>query len=80
MGQPARVSVGPALRALTPYLFLLPAALVLGLFLLWPLADAAYLSFTRYNALSPPVWIGLANYTRLAADPLFWQTLLNTFL
>lgn len=77
MGQPARLPV--ALRALTPYLFLLPASLVLGVFLLWPLADAAYLSFTRYNALTPPHWVGLANYAQLLHDPRFWQSLVNTF-
>ena len=67
-------------RAATPYLFLLPAAIVLGLFMLWPVVHAAYLSFTRYDAIGAPVFIGLANYTRLAGDPLFWKSLGNSLL
>ena len=65
------------LRHAAPYLFLLPAAAVLGVFLIWPVLQAAFLSFTNYNALVPAQWVGLANYQRLLVDPLFWQSLLN---
>lgn len=37
-----------------------------------------YYSFTNYNILSPAKWIGLANYTALVHDPLFWTALYNT--
>jgi putative chitobiose transport system permease protein len=84
MGHSAGVAVDEralqARRAIVPYLFLLPAALVLGLFLLWPLGYACYLSFTNYNALTPPEWVGLANYQRLLGDPLFWKSLINSFI
>ncbi len=65
---------------LTPYLFLLPALLILGLTVFYPALQAFYLSFTRYDLIDPPQWIGVANFRRLWADPIFWQTLRNTLL
>lgn len=70
----------PAQRHLTPYFFLLPALIVLGITVFYPALQAFYLSFTRYDLIDEPQWIGWANFKRLAADPLFWQTLRNTIL
>lgn len=68
-------------RRLTPYLFLLPALILLGLTVFWPALQAFYLSFTSYEDLSqPPQWIGFANFLRLRKDAVFWKTLENTFL
>lgn len=68
-------------KQLTPYVFLLPALLVLLLTVFWPVCQAFYLSLTNYTDLSqPPQWIGLANYRRLLSDRVFWQTLGNTLL
>lgn len=69
-------------RQLTPYLFLLPALLILGLTVFWPALQAFYLSFTQYeyDLTQPPQWAGLANFRRLWVDPVFWQTLRNTVL
>ena len=69
-------------RRLTPYLFLLPALLILGLTVFWPALQAFYLSFTRYeyDLTQPPQWVGFANFRRLWADAIFWQTLQNTVL
>lgn len=67
---------------LTPYLFLLPAMLVLGLTVFFPAIQAFSLSFTRYeyDLTQVPEWIGLKNFQRLFADRVFWQTLRNTLL
>ena len=67
-------------RRLTPYLFLLPALLILGLTVFLPAMQAFYLSFTRYeyDITQAPQWIGLANFRRLFRDRVFWQTLQNT--
>jgi putative chitobiose transport system permease protein len=69
-------------QRLTPYLFLLPALLVLGLTVFYPALQAFYLSFTRYeyDLTQAPEWIGLANFQRLWRDRVFWQTLGNTIL
>lgn len=69
-------------RNLTPYLFLLPALVVLGLSVFWPALQAFYLSFTKYeyDLTQTPQWIGLANFQRLWTDRVFWKTLGNTLL
>jgi putative chitobiose transport system permease protein len=67
---------------LTPYLFLLPAILILGVTVFFPAIQAFSLSFTRYeyDLTQAPQWIGLENFQRLLGDRVFWQTIRNTFL
>jgi len=43
-----------------------------------PLIASLYLSFTSYDVLNPPVWIGLDNYRRMFTDERFSKTLFNT--
>jgi multiple sugar transport system permease protein len=48
-----------------------------------PVIASLVLSFTSYDALSPPVWVGLANYRDIllgteAATRLFWRAVANT--
>ncbi len=64
----------------TPYLFLLPAGTVLGVFMLWAMVQVVFYSFTRYTAFQGPDPVGLENYERLLADQKFWFCLLNSFL
>ncbi|AMB38995.1 MULTISPECIES: carbohydrate ABC transporter permease [Paenarthrobacter] len=66
----------------TPYLFLAPAVLYIGIFQLFPLLQEVWLSFTRTTLLNPTlnVWVGLANYQSVLGDPSFRQTLLTTLL
>jgi putative chitobiose transport system permease protein len=70
------------LQQLTPYLFLLPALVVLGLTVFYPAIQAFLLSFTRYeyDITQPPQWVGLENFQRLLRDKVFWKTLGNTLL
>jgi putative chitobiose transport system permease protein len=72
----------PIADRLTPYLFLLPAAIALILTVFWPTLQAFYLSFTEYgyDLTQTPKWIGTANLERLWRDPLFWKTLGQTLL
>ena len=45
----------------------------------YPLVMSAYLSFTHYDLLNPPRWIGLANYRYLfTEDPEVWPAVRNT--
>lgn len=49
--------------------------------LIWvvlPIFIVAYLSFTSFDVLTPPEWIGLWNYEDLLADDLFWRAVRNT--
>lgn len=61
-------------------LFIAPASLGLLVFLVWPLLTGLYYSFTEYTTLTPPTWVGLENYRRLLADPVFWNSLKVTVL
>ncbi|MFF3906249.1 carbohydrate ABC transporter permease [Streptomyces sp. NPDC001848] len=56
-------------------LFLAPAMLGFLVFLLWPTLRGVYLSFTRFNLLTPATWVGLDNYVRMVHDPIFWDSL-----
>ncbi|RDW15347.1 carbohydrate ABC transporter permease [Oceanobacillus chungangensis] len=62
------------------YLFLLPTIIGLLLFRLIPVIFAFFTSFTDWDIYSPPVWIGLENYTRIFQSGEFWQILRNTLL
>lgn len=50
------------------YLFLLPWMIGMVLLTIGPMAVSLYLSFTDYNLLQAPEWIGLDNFTRMLDD------------
>jgi sn-glycerol 3-phosphate transport system permease protein len=56
-----------AVRRHHPYLFLLPTALVLGLFFIYPVALAFYRSFFAWDLLTAPTFVGTAHYAQLLA-------------
>ena len=61
------------------FLFLSPWIVGFLLFLLYPMVASLYFSFTHYDLLSSPRWIGLANYKYMVQDdPFFWQAVRNT--
>lgn len=60
------------------YGFVAPWLVGMVLFTVGPVLASFYLSFCRYDMLTPPKWIGLRNFRELAADPVFWKSLLNT--
>ena len=67
-------------KSLTGYLFIAPWLLGFIAFTLYPFLSSAYLSFTRYDIVTKPVWVGGANYkTLLTNDALFWKSLAVTF-
>ena len=66
--------------SITPYLFLAPALIVIAVFFIYPIIAVVYYSFTDYNIVKPPVWVGLKNYQQLAQDPIFLQALLHSFV
>lgn len=57
-------------------LFMLPLIIAVGVFLVWPIAEAVRLSFVRYNPLRPDEqpFVGLDNYLFVLEDPLFWES------
>jgi ABC-type sugar transport system permease subunit len=67
-------------RSTRPLLFLAPALLVVGLFRLWPIVQAFWLSFTNWNGFSQPRYVGLANYRELLHDQVFGTSLWHNLL
>jgi len=67
-------------QALSPWLFLAPALLLLGLFAFWPVLWGSFLAFTEYDFLTPPRWVGLANFEDLLDDPVFFISMRNSLL
>ena len=65
-----------------PWLYLLPAILFLGVFMVYPLFDVFVYSFEEgYNSASQTFFgVGLYNYAYVLRDPYFLQALKNTFL
>jgi multiple sugar transport system permease protein len=73
----------PAARreALIFYLVTSPWTIGFLIFTVIPMVMSLYLSFTNWNVLSPPQWIGLQNYVRMFTnDPDFYQSLKVTTL
>jgi raffinose/stachyose/melibiose transport system permease protein len=59
------------------YLFLLPTLIMFLMFYLWPILTVVYTSFTRWNGMTKPEWIGFTNYTRLVRFQSFLMSLRN---
>ncbi|MBW4659286.1 MAG: sugar ABC transporter permease [Drouetiella hepatica Uher 2000/2452] len=66
-------------ETLEAWLLLAPALVLLGIFVIYPIAYLVYLSFTAGSFTRAGVHgVGLRNYWRLLVDPDFWQVLGNT--
>ena len=61
------------------FAFVAPFVLLYGLLLIYPLIRGVLLSFRRSDPFDDGPFVGLANYGRLFADPVFYQAMLNTF-
>lgn len=75
---------------LAGYAFISPWLIGFLVFTVGPMLASLFYSFTRYNIVDPPKWVGFANYqralsgvvpylrtgdTRMLGDPLFWKSL-----
>lgn len=61
------------------YAFLTPWLLGFILFTAIPMILSFYFSFTQYDVLTPPKWVGLRNYIDMAKDPRVHKSLQVTF-
>jgi len=63
------------------YLYLLPALLIAGVIIVYPLLYGAWTSFFQWNwtaGMQNKAFIGLQNYVQLLSDEYFWGALKNT--
>ncbi|MFJ8593899.1 carbohydrate ABC transporter permease [Streptomyces sp. NPDC093598] len=67
-------------QARAAWLFLTPSLMILTVFVVWPMFQAGYLSFTSYNLVQAAQWVGLDNYRHMLHDPQVWNALRNTLV
>lgn len=76
-----QVAVKKAKRSKNCYLFLAPYAILFAMFYIFPVVASIFYSFTYYNILESPRFIGLQNYIALILeDDIFLTSIKNTFM
>ncbi|HCM15871.1 MAG: sugar ABC transporter permease [Candidatus Cloacimonadales bacterium] len=64
---------------ISPYLYLLPALVIVIAFRLIPIVMSFILSFFDWSLQGTGRFIGLENYSKMLQDSVFWQSMGNTF-
>lgn len=63
------------------YLLILPSVMVMALFTIYPLLDSLRIAFTNKSVLKDDFdFVGLANFTRLLSDDIFWLSLYHSLI
>jgi len=65
-------------ETLAAYMFLSPYLLVTLVFTVGVFLFAIYISFTKFNLFTPPIWVGLEHYESALKDKKFVRSLVNT--
>ncbi|HEX7057585.1 MAG TPA: sugar ABC transporter permease [Bacilli bacterium] len=66
--------------ASTAYLYISPFFILFLIFGVYPIFFTFYLSFFKWNAISPMKYVGFQNFALIFEDPTFWVSLMNTIL
>lgn len=65
---------------LSAYAYVAPAAVIMAMFIVYPLFSSLQLSTLKWNGLSAKEFIGLQNYANLFRDPVFWNSVKLQFI
>jgi multiple sugar transport system permease protein len=65
-------------EALVALVLVAPYVLIYGWMFVWPMIRVAVMSFTDAPLIGAGEPVGLANYHRMFADPIFWRAIWNT--
>ncbi len=68
----------PFVESLTPYAYIAPFFVLFGIFGLLPFLFTFYVALFDWNPIGDQTFIGLDNFTRMLADPRFWNATANT--
>ncbi|HEX5182197.1 MAG TPA: sugar ABC transporter permease [Allosphingosinicella sp.] len=68
-----------AARRFEGYAYIGPFLLLYAFILIYPLFLGIGISFNNADPFGGRRWVGVDNYARLLADPVFWQAMANTF-
>lgn len=61
----------------SPFIFLAPALFLFGVFVIWPIIQSIYISFTEWSGFGAKTWVGFENYRTLFQDTRFHTSILN---
>lgn len=67
-------------KAFTPWIFLMPALLIILFFVILPTIAGIVISFLKYDAINPVEFIGFKNYKLAFQDELFYKSMWVTFV
>jgi len=74
-------AIGSILRSLTPYMYIAPALIAIGVFVYLPLARTLQLSFFQGNLLNPfRQYVGLGNYQEMLTSTVFVELIIHSVL
>ncbi len=76
--QDRRVAMKEAKRNVWAYAFIAPFYLLYAVFGIFPLLYGLWLSFHKWDGISPMQWVGAANYVKLFTDDIWWYSVYNT--
>ena len=79
LGRRISWTLGIRRQTIVGWLFVLPALIMYGLFVLQPLALTVQYSLYRWDGVGPATWVGLANYVTVLSEPKLVETLFNAF-
>lgn len=68
-------SISVVWRRMFPFLLLIPALALLGVFIFYPLVYGFYFSFERWDGFTNPTFVGVKNYAQALHDSIFWKSL-----
>lgn len=75
---PSRSAAARRLDLPVALLLIIPSVVGFAVFYAYPTFRGIYLSFTDFHVLTPPQWVGLANFREMVHDDVFWHSLLVT--
>jgi len=65
-------------KLITGILFMTPSLVIYSLYMIIPVPYALYLSFFRWNGISPKILVEISNWGRILVDSVFRKSLLNS--
>jgi cellobiose transport system permease protein len=65
---------------ISAYLYISPFYLMFAVFGIFPIYYTFFLAFYKWDGLGVKQWVGLRNFDLLFSDPVFWQSVYNTFV
>jgi len=72
--------IGKLVTSVSPYLYIIPSVLLVSIFLLYPVVFTIYISFTKWNIISAPAFVGLSQYVGLFRESALLNSFRNTLI